>query len=257
METCPDVQRRQSPTLTYLNPVNTLILFVKNPQPGTVKTRLTPWLTPEEAAALYRAFILDTLVLSDQPGSFRRMIAFAPGEGLAALKTFITTPDIVFFPQTGATLGDRMRTAIEKAFSDGARRVAIIGSDSPILPSGYLTDAFDALLQKDIVIGPATDGGYYLIGAVQNHRTVEQLPHLFSDIPWSTNAVYDRTVSALQKNGLSYAALPAWADVDEPADILRLRDQIAALRRSGEPALGVHTERLLQTFSDRLEARNG
>lgn len=237
--------------------MNTLILFVKNPQPGTVKTRLTPWLTPEEAAALYRAFILDTLVLSDRPGSFRRMIAFAPSEGLAALKTLITTPDLVFFPQTGATLGDRMRAAIENAFADGAKRVAVIGSDSPILPPVYLTDAFDALLQKDIVLGPATDGGYYLIGVAQNNRTVEQLPNLFADIPWSTNAVYDSTVSALQKKDLSYAALPVWTDVDEPADILRLRDQITALRRSGESALGVHTERLLQTLSDRLEAPNG
>ena len=196
-------------------------------------------------------------MLSDQQGSFRRVIAFAPGEGLAALKTFITTPDIAFFPQTGATLGDRMREAIEKAFSDGAKRVAIIGSDSPILPPAYLAEAFDLLHQKEIVLGPATDGGYYLIGAVRNHRTVEQLPHLFVDIPWSTNAVYDHTISALQKNGLSYAALPVWADVDEPADILRLRDQIAALRKSGESALGVHTERLLQTLSNRLEIRNG
>jgi len=231
-----------------------LVVFVKYPEPGAVKTRLTPFLSPQEAADLYRAFLLDTMVLTGRVDGIRRMMAYAPADALDALQTLVDTPDIVWFEQTGASLGQRLRAAFDTAFGLGAQHVAVIGSDSPILPPALIRTAFDRLDTCDVVLGPASDGGYYLAGVARNDTTHVQYPLLFEDIPWSTDAVYESTVQVVRGCGFSWEALPFWDDVDTPVDLRRLNERIDALRREGETVLGCHTERVLDTLAARIAA---
>jgi rSAM/selenodomain-associated transferase 1 len=234
--------------------LNDLVLFVKNPEPGKVKTRLTALLSSDQAAALYRAFILDTLILAGRVPDIRQSIAYAPPDGLDALRRLIPDPDMRWFPQTGSSLGERLLRACRLCFEQGAQNVVIMGSDSPILPPEYLTRAFDLLQETSVVLGPASDGGYYLIGLSAGKDMPTRCEALFSNIAWSTGTVYRQTVEAARQAKMSLTSLPPWSDVDEPDDIQVLSDALERLRASGENELGRHTEQVLRTLRLRMEA---
>jgi hypothetical protein len=131
------------------------------------------------------------------------------------------------FPQHGADLGERMRNALLQAFDFGYRKVLLIGSDLPDLPADIIAGAFDALERHDAVVGPAGDGGYYLIGFTPSGM----LPVAFDDMPWGTGEVFDRTVEALRANGRRVHLLCEWNDIDTVDDLDELVQRNMGCRR--------------------------
>jgi glycosyltransferase A (GT-A) superfamily protein (DUF2064 family) len=115
-------------------------------------------------------------------------------------------------------------------FNNGADHIVLIGADSPTLPLEYMHQAFAELHRSEIVLGPSDDGGYYLVGlaraALGGRESSSDLPPIFHDMPWGTPQVWSETLDRLDRAGRSYAVLPRWYDVDELADLERLRDEL-------------------------------
>jgi rSAM/selenodomain-associated transferase 1 len=193
-----------------------LLLFIRYPEPGKVKTRLAATIGADEAAELYRTFVLDILATLDTCGLPLR-VCFEPLEKEADLQAWLGA-GYVLKPQRGRDLGARMRRAFEEAFFEGFARGILLGSDIPDLPLAVLQEAVDALRRQDAVIGPARDGGYYLIG----FRRGSIPPDVFEDIPWSTAAVAQVTLARLEAHGCRIHRLPKWEDVDTAEDLAAL-----------------------------------
>lgn len=196
-----------------------LVLFTKPAIPGRVKTRLIGELSADEAARLHEAFVGD-LVERLRGGPYELRIAWAvePGD---ALPRAAEVPGI---RQEGADLGDRLYHGLS-ACAAGHAAVAAIGSDHPDLPPARLEDAFGRLADgASVVLGPAVDGGYYLIAV----RSEDLRRELFERIDWSTPRVLEQTVERCRALGLEPSLLEPWADVDEPADLRRLAATMAA-----------------------------
>uniref|UniRef100_A0A831UBG8 Glycosyltransferase n=1 Tax=Geobacter metallireducens TaxID=28232 RepID=A0A831UBG8_GEOME len=193
-----------------------LIVFAKRPSPGRVKTRLTPPLTPEEAAELYRCMLLDILAKTGQMTAVDRLLFYEQGEG--APEFFAETVGTVgSYPQEGEGLGERLAAAFERTFSLGYNAAAVIGTDSPHLPAAFIEQALELLDDPgvDAVFGPTEDGGYYLLAMKRLRR------ELFEGIPWSTPEVLKDSLARAAAAGMATALLPLWHDVDTAADLLR------------------------------------
>lgn len=203
------------------NPV--ILLFVKAPLRGQVKSRLAAVLGQDAALELYRNFVLDILTSIEKSGVPFRVCYHPPDSG-EIVKNWLGG-HLQYMPQEGKDLGERMERAFRRAFSEGASRAVLIGSDIPDLPSAMFTDAFRALSVHDAVIGPALDGGYYLIGF--NKDTF--FPGVFSGIEWSTGDVFSRTMQAFDHAGQRVYRLTVWRDVDTIED---LKDLAARGRHS-------------------------
>lgn len=200
-----------------------LLIFAKQPVPGRVKTRLSPPLSPDDAARLYDCMLADTIGSHSCCNHFDTLIFFEHSDGAESFFRQ-TWPKLPAFPQQGAGLGERLEHAFAAAFAMGFGAVAAIGSDSPDLPTGYVEDAFRLLEEgrAEVVFGPVEDGGYYLV-AVGGHH-----PGLFRNIPWSTEAVLERSEEAARALGLRSARLPLWHDLDRFEDLeLLLADEDA------------------------------
>lgn len=213
------------------------ILFAKAPQPGKVKTRLLDCCTPEEAAALYRGFLLDSAGLLRASGAALKVVACEPPAGQEELADLLGGEDLVFVPQPQTELGGRLAQLFGWAFDQGMERVLALGSDSPSLPATCIDEALALLAEREVVIGPSIDGGYYLIGLRQ--RTAA----LFTGIAWSTGQVLAQTLERLGSRSLGLLSL--WYDVDTPQDAGLLKVHLEALARAGE-GRGVHTLRVLR-----------
>jgi rSAM/selenodomain-associated transferase 1 len=217
-------------------------IFAKHPVPGRVKTRLAGRLGADGAAEAHAAMLLDGLDLWGggrylAPGG-RRVVVFSPRDSAPWFDAH-TPPAFALQHQEGPDLGARMANFMTAELAEGAGRVVLIGSDSPTLDPSHVVSAFLCLEHKDVVLGPAADGGYYLVGA----RV--PVPELFRDIPWSTPQVLARSVAALRDAGRSLAVLPPWYDVDTPESWDLLAGHVAALRLAGlDPELP-RTEALL------------
>jgi hypothetical protein len=212
-------------------------LFAKRPVAGQVKTRLAAAASPEWAARVAAAFLHDTVRrLARVPA--RRVLAFAPadaGPDFAAL----VGDRFALVPQGAGDLGRRMAAFVAAQLADGAGAVVLVGADSPTLPPAFVEQAFDELERADVVLGPATDGGYYLLGC-------RRLPPVFDGLAWGSNRVLADTVARLAGPGWRLALLPPWYDVDTPDDWQMLRGHVAALRHAGlDPDLP-HTLPLLE-----------
>jgi rSAM/selenodomain-associated transferase 1 len=208
--------------------MTTLGLFVKHPVPGSVKTRLAAEIGAERGARVYEAFI-ELLTGRFRGIAERRVLCYAPPTAEARDHfAGIAGDEFELWPQPQADLGSRM----ERFFIDHLRRpedrVVIIGSDSPTLPRGLVEEAFDRLREADCVIGPATDGGYYLIGERGFSRPV------FAGVAWSTPRVLDQTIALVRQAGAVLALLPPWYDVDTPEDWRMLIGHLRALQWAGE-----------------------
>ena len=204
-----------------------IIVFVKNPVPGQVKTRLTPYLSPEQAASLYQAFLVDWCNTLSSIPTAHRVIAYTPPEGLSALQALIGE-DPVYIPQVGASLGERLIAAARWACDQGYAKFLFVGSDSPTLPVQYVEHALDLLESRDIVIGPSVDGGYYLIG-FSKHGASLSIPTVFEEIAWSTEVVFRQTLGKIQKINAQLGLLPPWYDVDTSAGLQLLQDHLLGM----------------------------
>ena len=202
-----------------------LIVFVKAPTPGQVKTRLLSVLSPGQAADLYRALVEDTL------RAVAALRGITPAIAYAADATFPNLSwlgeSYVTMLQRGRTLGERLIQAFAWAFEQDAKEVVVLGSDAPTLSPGWIRQAFQALQQADVVVGPTVDGGYHLIGLKRPH------PELLTRMPWSTPRLFRQTVSRIEQAHLRLHALTPVADLDTPDDLYRyLAQQPPARRRS-------------------------
>ena len=191
-----------------------LIIFTRYPESGKAKTRLIPALGAEAAADIHRQMTEHTLA-QVKPLQQNRLLTvevwFAGGDR-AQMQTWLGS-EVTYEPQPEGNLGDRMAQAFQTAFESGVKAAIIIGTDCPELTDALLAEAFQSLQQTDLVLGPATDGGYYLIGL---RRVV---PELFQTIAWSTDRVFQQTVDIASNLNLSLTTLPMLTDVDRPDDL--------------------------------------
>jgi uncharacterized protein len=195
-----------------------LIVFVKLACPGNVKTRLAKKIGSDMAAALYRCSVSDTLAAVSRSG-YPALVFFDPPDAHDAITDWLGC-DMTFLPQKGKDLGERMLTAFREVLLNSSR-VVLIGSDCPDLPPALLHEGFEALKTHQAVIGPAEDGGYYLIGFSSEGLTDEA----FKGIEWGSSGVFEVTMSALGKTGVNVYVLPLWNDIDEYDDLKALYDR--------------------------------
>jgi rSAM/selenodomain-associated transferase 1 len=214
---------------------NALLVVAKRPAAGRTKTRLTPPLSPGQAAALYECFLRDTLDLIRRVPGAQPVIAYLPAQ---ARDYFVRlAPDFEHVCQDGPDLGTRLDNALTRYLHLGYQRVAIMNSDSPTLLVSHLIAAFASLTDGvDVVLGPCDDGGYYLIGLKR------PAPRLLREVRMSTPDVVADTLALADEEGLRVKLLPTWYDVDDAASLTRL---IAEL--SGAPAeVAAHTRAFLR-----------
>lgn len=208
-----------------------LAVFARSPVPGQVKTRLSPALPAVLAAKLYGAMLTDTLLAATACEADERWVlwADAPGDTPARFNAS---------RQCGADLGARLRQAFDDLLPGTYDRALVIGSDTPPLTAAHLDEAFEALDQHDVVLGPTLDGGYWCIGL---RRTA---PTLFDDIPWSTREVLTRTLVRAHSAELRATTVATLEDLDTPQDVAMLTGALAA----GLPACGTHARAALSAM---------
>ena len=213
-----------------------LLVFVKAPRPGAVKTRLAAVLGDDGAARLYRV-LADEEIRRTAPraGEYDRTFLFTPPDARLEIERWL--PGEALEAQAGEDLGDRMSRAFASAFAAGARRVAIIGTDVPSCGREHVADAFRSLDDHDVVLGPTHDGGYYLI-ALDRPR-----PALFQSIPWSTPSVLPATAERAGVLGLTLRMLDPLHDIDTVQDVAaewaRLRPLVAGTPLERHLARGI------------------
>ena len=189
-----------------------LIVFVKEPRPGAAKTRLVPALGPERAAELYRVLAEEEVRgTAPRAGEYTRLFFYSPPEAGPAVAEWL--PGETLLPQRGPDLGARMSAAFDEAFRRGAARAAIVGTDAPFVTRETVLEALGLLDDHDVVLGPALDGGYYLL-AVDRPR-----PDLFQGIAWSTPSVLAATVEKASRGGLRVRRLEPLPDIDTLDDV--------------------------------------
>ncbi|HMK56859.1 MAG TPA: TIGR04282 family arsenosugar biosynthesis glycosyltransferase [Dissulfurispiraceae bacterium] len=193
-----------------------LIIFVKWPEKGKVKTRLAAAIGEEGACKLYKCFVEDTVAMAGAAG-FRPLIAYCPEEAGSRVAAWLGNGKD-YMPQSGRDLGEKMKNAFKRVFEDGCLQAVLIGSDIPDLPPAIITEAFSALENKQAVIGPAKDGGYYLIG----FRRDAYAGQVFRGMSWGSSDIFERSIAVLEREGIDVYVLPVWSDMDRPADIAEL-----------------------------------
>lgn len=233
-----------------------LVIFAKAPIAGQVKTRLCPPLTHDEAATLHGSFVLDMLERTKVAAAklklpIDRYLACAPASSLVFFQIMEERQSVNLIDQVGDDLGARMQQAFETLFAKGYQRVFIVGTDIPSLPLDYYAQALALLDTHDVVLGPALDGGYYLIGLTQPR------PELFTGIAWSTDHVLAATQEKAAGLGLKTALLPSWRDVDTIDDLKALMDASAldVKKPKNEQAFSTRTAGALQHLAKRLRSQ--
>lgn len=233
-----------------------LVIFAKAPIPGDVKTRLCPPLTPEEAATLHGSFVLDMLERTKLAVAtfhlpLQRYLACAPFSEHVFFRIMEERHGVRLLDQVGKDLGQRMHRTFVDLFAQGYQQVIIVGTDVPTLPLTVYQEAFAILSHSEVVLGPALDGGYYLIGLT---RPTEDL---FAGIPWSTDQVLAATQQQAKALGLSVGLTATWRDVDRIADLQKL---IAECREDHKKSkqdrtFSMRTAGTLQLLATRLKTR--
>jgi rSAM/selenodomain-associated transferase 1 len=211
-----------------------LAIMAKVPQVGRTKTRLCPPLTPEQAAALYEAMLKDSIDLVAGMEGFELVIAGTPSDGMSYFKP-MSPPQALILPVDCDHIGECLDKVLTQLMYRGHPKALAFNSDGPSLPSKYFHDAAELLDTVDLVVGPSTDGGYYLIGIKHPQ------PQLFYKIHWSTSVVCSQTLALAEGSGLQTALLDPWYDVDDINSLHRLRDELNHLPKRRL----VHTRGLL------------
>ncbi len=204
-----------------------IIVMAKQPIVGQAKTRLSPFLTAEEAARVYEALLWDTIELVAQASEVADLaIAITPP---AAIQYFEDNapPGARFFPVAGLNIGACLDQVLSAALVLGYPKAIAINSDGPSLPPVVLEQAVTSLDDADVVIGPGEDGGYYLIGMKQTSA------ELFTSIDWSTPLVLRQTLARAATLGRRVSLTRPWYDIDTPDDLLRLQAELHSTHRPG------------------------
>ena len=199
-------------------------IVCKTPAPGKSKTRLSPPLRPEECASISSCFIQDlsrTIGLLALDGDVTGTALYTPRGSEDALRALLPS-GFELAPQCDGDFGERLLQGTADLLDAGHAGAILVNSDSPTLPLPILRAAVDALKQGDnVVLSPAFDGGYTLVGLSKLHR------RLFADIPWSTEAVYRLTLDRAREIGLPVVNVPGWYDVDDAASLQMLEDELS------------------------------
>ena len=201
-----------------------LIVLTRVPRPGVGKSRLAALLGVERTFRVASAFAEDTLRLAASGSGWRQLVAYTPNDAEEEAAALADGIEIV--PQAAGDLGVRIASALDVALRDSSRAV-LIGSDTPDLPPEVIERAFAALNDADAVIGPAEDGGFYLVGVRATHLD------MFTGVEWSTETVFERTESNLRRLGWRVAVLDAWEDVDDLASLVALARRLDAAEAAG------------------------
>ena len=237
-------------------------MMIKAPRAGASKTRLVPPLTHEEAASLSVCFLSDTADniaagCAESEGAARGVAVYTPVGAESAFDGLLP-PGFALLAQRGEGFGERLSNAAEDLLAAGFDSLCLIDSDSPTLPTRSLAAAVSELSKPGdrVVLGPADDGGYYLLGLKGARR------RLFAEIDWSTERVLAQTVERARECGLEVALLPAWYDVDDAATLARLCAELfaesdAAACRPGGPRLAGYAAARTRARLSRLIAGEG
>jgi len=215
-------------------------VFAKYWEPGKVKTRLAKSLGDVKAAKIYEAFVAATIARLSAVDA-QRILAYSPAD--EKTHAAFSTAEIdgwSLVAQAEGDLGTRIAEFFERQFQAGAKRVVLLGTDSPNVPLVEVQEAFEHLETSEVVLGPTEDGGYYLVGAAR------KVPPIFTEIPWSTAEVLPTTIDRLERAGASYTQLDPWYDVDEIFDLHRLIEDLQEKEES-EPALGLLLQHIMKT----------
>ena len=200
-----------------------LVLMSRAPIAGKTKTRLESHLTAEECADLHRAFLRDInskfLNLKEVYSRLDLYLSYTPEVNHNLFKDLIDA-DFIRIPQRGKNLGERMYNAVADAYQKSRLPVIITGSDLPLLDLDIFTEAFAGLKERDIVIGPSDDGGYYLLGMKKPEKS------LFDFENWGNQSVLDKTIKEASRHNLKSHFLPEAADVDTFKELLNLRSKL-------------------------------
>jgi uncharacterized protein len=225
-------------------------VMVKAPRSGEVKTRLVPPLRPDEASLLSACFVKDilaNLLAVSESVPVDCFAAYSPRGSEAMFRDFLPQQIRLLAPRS-VGLANSLPDAIEDLISGGYQGACLVNADSPTLPTSVLVEAIRSLGAPGdrVVLGPATDGGYYLIGLKHPHR------HLFHDIDWSTDRVFRQTTERAASIGLEVVTLPAWYDVDDAASLSWLFRELLEGRRPpqcpGDGYAALHTREYLRVL---------
>jgi uncharacterized protein len=210
-----------------------IAIMAKASAPGRTKTRLVPPLTFDEAAALNTAFLQDiaaNLILAGRHAAIAGYAAYAP-RGSEDFFNGILPPGIGLIDACLPNFGDCLLQTIDQLFGRGHQSAVVLNSDSPTLPTALLVETAEVLARpgERAVLGPSTDGGYYLLGLKTAHR------RLFEDIAWSTERVAEQTLDRAREIKLNVHLLPAWYDVDDREGLRRLHGELQRSRSAKSP----------------------
>lgn len=213
------------------------LLFARTPYGPDIKTRLAPCCDETARRRIQHAFVLDSLVgLRRSAERLGGKISFHTASPwmnheihpfLFPLPDWLSENEVV--PQIEAPFGERLKSALKGAFDEGASKVIVIGSDTPMLPAAFLQAAVRGLDDHRVVLGPAEDGGYYLLGL---RGPFEGLGSLFEDIDWGSDRVFAQTHARCFLAGLNTFVLPKYFDVDRCADLHRLARELTPAQRA-------------------------
>lgn len=216
-----------------------VILFLRVPEKGKVKTRLARGLGDDFALSVYKGFVLDILdVLSECRDLF---LFYWPSDREKLLHEWLGK-QYEFLPQTTGDIGQKMSDAFSAVFSLGYDNALLLGTDIPEFDRGVLCKAFDALESCDCVIGPSTDGGYYLIGFSKQGFS----ENFFNGIDWSTHKVLDQTISCVERESVGFALLDELEDIDFIENFDRLLKRMESGKKVGK-----------NTYENLIEYANG
>jgi rSAM/selenodomain-associated transferase 1 len=233
-----------------------IAVMAKASVPGRAKTRLVPPLTADEAAELNTAFLKDVvenIAAAAQDASIRGYVAFGPPETAPFFKTTLPAP-IELIDAWFPNFGDCLFAAIKQVLGRGHGSAVVLNSDSPTLPTALLAAAAQFLARPGdrAVLGPARDGGYYLLGLKTPHR------RLFEDVAWSTEHVAAQTLARAAEIGLEVHVLPDWYDVDDAASLRQLHQDLEDGQRSSatlQPHAALYSRKLLGSLLKTTDLR--
>ena len=219
---------------------NNILLFVKHPENGGVKTRLAKDIGDTAAVSLYKCFVEDILS-SLQSINARIWVCYYPESAKDDMAVWLGS-NYIYVLQKGENLGKRLQHCFKSSFDKGFEKTIVLASDIPEISENIINNAFKCLEYKDAVIGPSYDGGYYLLGFNKKSYAAQ----IFEDISWSTNLVYEETLGKIEAYKLQYSVLDKINDMDTIDDIRKF-----SIRKGNDFSRGLKTKRCIEALFDK------